>query len=44
MSFGLPAAPPSQATIVDDYTAKHLLSASRPYDKALEHALSNSTK
>ena len=44
MSFGLPAPQASQATIVDAYTAKHLLQASRPYNNALEHALSNSTR
>ncbi len=44
MSFSLPSPQASQATIVDAYTAKHLVSASDPYNDALEHALSNSTK
>jgi predicted O-methyltransferase YrrM len=44
MSFGLPAPQASEATVVDEYISKHLLSASETSNDALRHALSNSAK
>jgi predicted O-methyltransferase YrrM len=44
MSFGLPAPQVSEATVVDQYTSKHLLPASETSNDALEYALSNSAK
>jgi predicted O-methyltransferase YrrM len=44
MNFSNPPAPVSQATIVEEYTTKHLVSASHASHDALDHALTNSLK